>query len=110
MSKHSRRAAFVAVALVLPGTVLGVEPAAQASTDSTGSLRATSHSSTAATVAPATAVPAPARPRAGNPDGHAPVPAAARAVDTSHPTRVVGKGTKSSCTSKRVVRQYDAVA
>ena len=104
MSKHSRRAAFVAVALVLPGTVLGVEPAAQASTHSTESLRGTSHSSTAATVASATAVAARARPRAGNPDGHAPVPAAARAVDTSHPTRVVGKGTKSSCTSKPVVR------
>ncbi len=104
MSKHNRRAAFVAVALVLPGSVLGVEPAAQGSPHSTGSLQGISHSSTAATVASATAVAARARPRAGNPDGHAPVPAAARAVDTSHPTRVVGKGTKSSCTSKRVVR------
>ncbi len=41
--------------------------------------------------------------RQGNPDGHAPVPAAARAVDTSHPTRVIGKGTPGSCTSKAVV-------
>ena len=44
------------------------------------------------------------RPKAGNPDGHATVPAAARAVDTSRPTRVVGKGTAASCTSAAVVR------
>jgi hypothetical protein len=41
--------------------------------------------------------------RQGNPDGHAPVPAAARAVDTSHPTRVIGRGTPGSCTSRAVV-------
>jgi hypothetical protein len=41
--------------------------------------------------------------RQGNPDGHAAVPRAARAVDTSHPTRVVGKGTPGSCTSGAVV-------
>ena len=41
---------------------------------------------------------------AGNPDGHAPVPPEARAVDTSHPDRVVGNGTPASCTSKKVVQ------
>jgi hypothetical protein len=41
---------------------------------------------------------------AGNPDGHAPVPAAARAVDTSHPDRWVGTGTPASCTSRKVVQ------
>jgi hypothetical protein len=41
--------------------------------------------------------------RAGNPNGHAPVPAEARAVDTSHPTRVIGRGTPASCTSAAVV-------
>jgi hypothetical protein len=41
--------------------------------------------------------------RQGNPDGHAPVPAAARPVDTSRPTRVIGKGTARSCTSRAVV-------
>jgi hypothetical protein len=51
--------------------------------------------------------PAPALPRYGNPNGHAAVPAAARAVDTAHPTRVVGTGTPASCTSRAVV---DAVA
>lgn len=40
---------------------------------------------------------------AGNPDGKAPVPAAARAVDTSKPDRYVGNGKPASCTSKRVV-------
>ena len=45
----------------------------------------------------------PAAPAAGNPAGHAFVPAAARAVNTSHPTRVVGHGTAASCTSRAVV-------
>ncbi len=40
---------------------------------------------------------------AGNPGGHAPIPAAARAVDTSDPDRYVGTGTPWSCTSKKVV-------
>jgi hypothetical protein len=42
-------------------------------------------------------------PAAGNPNGHAFVPVAARAVRTSHPTRVVGNGTAASCTSQAVV-------
>ena len=46
--------------------------------------------------------PAPAW-KAGNPNGHATVPAAARAADTSHPTRVIGSGSASSCTSQAVV-------
>ncbi len=41
--------------------------------------------------------------RAGNPDGGAAIPDAATAVDTSHPTRVVGHGTAASCTSAAVV-------
>ena len=40
---------------------------------------------------------------AGNPGGNATVPAAAQAVDTSHPTRVVGNGTPAGCTSAAVV-------
>ena len=40
---------------------------------------------------------------AGNPDGHVPVPHAARAVDTDHPDRVIGNGTPASCTSAKVV-------
>ena len=41
---------------------------------------------------------------AGNPDGHAYVPPAGRAVNTSHPNHVVGSGTAVSCTSAAVVR------
>ena len=53
----------------------------------------------------AASVPAEAAelPPPGNPDGNVPVPAAARAVDTSAPSRVVGNGTPASCTSKAVV-------
>jgi hypothetical protein len=41
--------------------------------------------------------------KAGNPAGGAAVPADGRAVDTSHPTRVIGTGTPASCTSAAVV-------
>jgi hypothetical protein len=47
-------------------------------------------------------------PPAGNPQGHVPVPVAARAVNTSHPDRVVGRGTARSCTSDAVVRAIRA--
>jgi hypothetical protein len=40
----------------------------------------------------------------GNPAGHAYVPPAGRAVNTSHPNRVIGTGTPASCTSAAVVR------
>ncbi len=40
---------------------------------------------------------------AGNPSGHAVVPADAQPIDTSHPNRVVGNGTPASCTSAAVV-------
>lgn len=42
-------------------------------------------------------------PLPGNPDGDYPVPAAARAVDTSDPDVVIGNGTPRSCTSAAVV-------
>jgi hypothetical protein len=61
-----------------------------------------------ATKAPAAAVTrsaAAARlPASGNPDGHAYVPPAGRAVNTSHPNHVIGNGTPASCTSAAVVR------
>jgi hypothetical protein len=46
-------------------------------------------------------------PPAGNPDGSCAVPAEAQAEDTSSPDRVVGNGTRESCTSDAFV---DAVA
>nr|WP_245716389.1 hypothetical protein [Micromonospora humi] len=54
--------------------------------------------------------PSPATPalRAGNPAGRATVPAEARAVDTSRPTRTVGTGTPASCTSAAVVKAVAA--
>ncbi|MGK5737458.1 hypothetical protein [Micromonospora sp. URMC 103] len=46
--------------------------------------------------------------RVGNPAGRASVPADARAVDTSRPTRTVGTGTPASCTSAAVVKAVAA--
>jgi len=43
-------------------------------------------------------------PAAGNPNGHAVVPVAGRAVSTSHPNHVIGHGTPASCTSAAVVK------
>jgi hypothetical protein len=40
---------------------------------------------------------------AGNPSGHAAVPAAGQAVDTSHPDHVIGTGSPAGCTSAAVV-------
>jgi hypothetical protein len=40
----------------------------------------------------------------GNPDGHAYVPPAGRAVSTSRPNHVIGTGTPAGCTSRAVVR------
>jgi hypothetical protein len=47
--------------------------------------------------------PARLLPLPGNPDGDSPVPAAARAVDTSNPDIVIGNGTPQGCTSQAVV-------
>ena len=44
----------------------------------------------------------------GNPNGHAAVPLAGRAVSTSHPNHVIGKGTPASCTSAAVVKAVAA--
>ncbi|MFD4204817.1 hypothetical protein ACFWRG_02370 [Micromonospora tulbaghiae] len=52
--------------------------------------------------------PAPVAFRAGNPAGRASVPAEARPVDTSRPTRTVGSGTPASCTSEAVVKAVAA--
>jgi hypothetical protein len=71
--------------------------------------RTAPHSPAASATKRATASPPPvtvaggAPLAAGNPDGHAAVPAAAEAADTSHPDHVIGNGTPSSCTSAAVV-------
>ncbi len=63
-------------------------------------------STSAAAVPTSTAQPAAshrAPAKNGNPQGTATVPAEARPVDTSHPTRVIGDGTPRGCTSQAVV-------
>lgn len=50
----------------------------------------------------------PQLPNFGNPNGHFPVPAAARAVDTSRPDHVIGNGAPAGCTSAAVVRAVAA--
>jgi hypothetical protein len=57
-------------------------------------------------LAPVVPPPRPGPPT-GNPDGTAPIPAEARAADTTNPDIVIGDGTPASCTSQAVV---DAVA
>jgi len=75
-----------------------------------GSLTAmTTTGAAAGTAAVPHARPAPAArplglPAFGNPDGHAWVPPAGRAVSTRHPDHVIGRGTPASCTSAAVVR------
>ncbi|HEX6932528.1 MAG TPA: hypothetical protein VF162_10325, partial [Streptosporangiaceae bacterium] len=59
-------------------------------------LAARNHASTAVVRATAFAP--------GNPAGHAFVPVAGRAADTSYPSHVIGTGTPGSCTSAAVVR------
>jgi hypothetical protein len=44
----------------------------------------------------------------GNPDGHFHVPAAGRAVDTTHPDHVIGNGQPAGCTSAAVTRAVAA--
>jgi hypothetical protein len=81
-----------AVTALVAGIALPVYAATAGSAGSAGSagVRLAASSVTAQTTA-------------GNPNGHAFVPLAARAVNTSRPTRVVGNGTAASCTSQAVV-------
>jgi hypothetical protein len=74
----------------------------------TPSAAAGTSAPSATSSAPATTTAAPpsgaALPDFGNPAGHAYVPAAGRAVNTSHPSHVIGHGTPAGCTSAAVVR------
>jgi hypothetical protein len=101
------RGAAVAMTVLTAGVAL-----AACATAAPGRSTSLTAASTAAKTAPvvlslaATANQAAAKPwpAAGNLDGRAFVPPAGRAVNTSHPTRVVGRGTPASCTSAAVVR------
>jgi hypothetical protein len=97
----------VAVAMTILATGLAVTACATATAPHSAALTALrSAASKAAKTAPAkrSTMAARALPAAGNPDGHAFVPRAARAVNTSHPNHVIGNGTPASCTSAAVVR------
>jgi hypothetical protein len=101
------RGAAVAMTVLTAGVAL-----AACATAAPGRSTSLTAASTTAKTAPAVlSLAAPANqatakplPAAGNPDGRAFVPLAGRAVNTSHPTRVVGRGTPASCTSAAVVR------
>ncbi len=84
---------------------LAADPTATPSVSLTAPAAATPTPSDAA--APASSPTATPTPGPGNPAGTAEVPPEAQPVDTSDPTRVVGTGTPTSCTSQAVV---DAVA
>nr|WP_245675746.1 hypothetical protein [Micromonospora halophytica] len=81
-------------------------------TSASGPAGPASSSPTAPSTPSSSPSPSPARAvpafTAGNPDGRAAVPAEARAVDTSRPTRTVGTGTPASCTSAAVVKAVAA--
>jgi hypothetical protein len=78
-------------------------PSASAPAATVPELSATSAGPSPSPSAAASAKPAAAKPVSwGNPAGHASVPAAAKAVDTSRPDAVIGKGTPAGCTSAAV--------
>jgi hypothetical protein len=117
LARAGALSAAVAVCAALAACGSAVPGAGTAAAESPAAAQALA--SAAATTAPASTAPAtsapartsppaahaamPARPPAGNPDGTFPVPAAAQAVSTAHPTRVIGTGTPASCTSRAVV-------
>ena len=77
----------------------------QPSTSITGPSASASPSSSPLPSPSASSKPPAAKPaKWGNPTGHASIPAAAKAVDTSHPNHVIGTGTAASCTSAAVVK------
>jgi hypothetical protein len=87
-------------ALAAAGAPVAVASAVVAGTKAASHAHATARatrSRTAATTQGAGPV------AAGNPDGHATVPAAGQAVAATHPDHVIGDGTPASCTSAAVV-------
>jgi hypothetical protein len=100
--------AFAGVLVTLPVLAVGAcggSPGAPTSAPPalTSSTSPSSSPGAGPTGAPQTTASPPALPRYGNPKGTAAIPAEAAAVNTSHPTRVVGDGTPASCTSAALV-------
>ena len=98
----------------VPGGTSGTVPGAAVTTPAPGApvpvtsavargAHAAPRTSSASEARSAAASPGAAPLAAGNPDGHAAVPAAGQAVVTSHPDHVIGNGTPASCTSAAVI-------
>lgn len=110
MRRRTLAAALTTVVLALAGC--GGSPAKPRPAAAAGSASPQSGpppaSSPPGSTPPASSAPAAPAQVNGNPNGRASVPAEARAVDTSKPTRVVGTGTPGSCTSEAVVSAVGA--
>jgi hypothetical protein len=89
--------------LLAAGCSSGEHPSATPSLSQTQADPSATPGAEASMSASASPKPAAKKLVAGNPSGHAAVPAEARAVDTSRPTKVIGSGTPASCTSEAVV-------
>jgi hypothetical protein len=107
-------AVAAATACAAPAASSGAAPGTAATTPAPGApvavtsavasaVKATARASGTASSRSAGASPGRALLAAGNPDGHAAVPAAAQAVVTSRPDHVIGNGTPASCTSAAVI-------
>jgi len=100
-SDSSAKAAVSAITILLGAAAL-LKPLLVASTLVVALACGGAASETAATLPPPTN---PLNgPLAGNPDGHYPVPAEARAEDVSSPTHVIGTGTPESCTAEAFIQ------
>src|SRR5580698_1434745 len=98
---------FGRLLVVLGGTgslIAMMAGAAAAAPGSTATAQAGAAAQAGATTAAGAIAGRAAAPDFGNPAGHFYVPPAGRAVNTSHPNRVIGTGTAASCTSAAVVR------
>jgi hypothetical protein len=98
-------ALLAGVGVAACGAAQSPGPGAPAAPGSVG-VRSAQQAPTASSTVPSPGPSHFAAPRlaaAGNPGGHAFVPAAGRPAGTSHPTRVIGNGTAASCTSQAVV-------
>ena len=86
----------------VPVTPRAVSPSQPAAASPAGAAGA-GEAGAAALTSSRKQAPEPPRALAGNPAGGAPVPAAARPVNTARPDQVIGNGRAASCTSGAVV-------
>jgi hypothetical protein len=101
-----RMRGFVAIlgGLVGAGCLAAMTAGCSASTAAPAATTAAPAATTRAPASPALAAYSVSQPDVGNPGGHAYVPPAGRAVNTSRPNHLIGRGTPASCTSAAVVK------